>query len=88
MSLQPQIIIARESGEPINALKWQRAHTHIRKTTLIWGFAIKTSVYVSMHGSAHKFPGSGGSENKPQDAGTWLEPNENTFHKSPHRDTL
>lgn len=62
------------------------ALAHIRKTTLIWGFTLKTSVFVSIHGSAHKFPGSGESENKPEDTGTWLEP-KNTSHKSPHKHT-
>lgn len=75
---------ARESGEQIMAIKWQWSHTHICKMTLIWGFSIKMAVTVSVDGSAHRFPGSGESENKPKDTVTWLEPNSNTDKKSLH----
>lgn len=56
-----------------------RAHTHthmhsyICKLTLILGFAM-LCYYVC----SHKFPGSGGSENKLKDAGTWTKPNQNS----------
>lgn len=86
-SLSPQPIIARECGEQINEIKQKLAHSHIRKMTLTWSFTLKTSVFVSIHGFAHTFPGSGGCENKLEDTGKWLEPNSNTSHESTHTHT-